>query len=42
MKAQLVLVNLLKDYPFAYKSILDDLVALLNPANNSSHEQIKV
>lgn len=41
MKAQLVLVNLLKDYPFAYKSILDDLVALLNPANNSSHEQIK-
>ncbi|XGW03770.1 hypothetical protein V3C99_015156 [Haemonchus contortus] len=41
VKAQLVLVNLLKDYPFAYKSIIGELTALLDPASNSSHEQIK-
>ncbi|KJH41163.1 HEAT repeat protein [Dictyocaulus viviparus] len=41
IKAQLVLVNLLKDYPFAHKSIISELVSLLDPANNSSHEQIK-
>ncbi|VDL72706.1 unnamed protein product [Nippostrongylus brasiliensis] len=40
-KAQLVLVNLLKDYPFAYKSIIGELIHLLDPASNSSHEQIK-
>lgn len=42
VKAQIVLVNLLKDYPFAHKSIIGDLVKLLDPANDSSHEQIKV
>ncbi|KAK6754916.1 hypothetical protein RB195_013722 [Necator americanus] len=41
IKAQLVLVNLLKDYPFAHKSIIGDLVRLLDPTNDSSHEQIK-
>ncbi|EYB92924.1 hypothetical protein Y032_0188g1139 [Ancylostoma ceylanicum] len=41
VKAQLVLVNLLKDYPFAHRSIIGDLVKLLDPANNSSHEQVK-
>ncbi|KAJ1362774.1 hypothetical protein KIN20_022447 [Parelaphostrongylus tenuis] len=41
IKAQLVLVNLLKDYPFAHKSILGELIDLLNPSSNSSHEQIK-
>uniref|UniRef100_A0A158P870 Proteasome activator complex subunit 4 n=1 Tax=Angiostrongylus cantonensis TaxID=6313 RepID=A0A158P870_ANGCA len=41
IKAQLVLVNLLKDYPFAHKSIIGELIDLLNPSRNSSHEQIK-
>ncbi|KIH63411.1 hypothetical protein ANCDUO_06287, partial [Ancylostoma duodenale] len=42
VKAQLVLVNLLKDYPFAHRSIIGDLVKLLDPANDSSHEQVKI
>ncbi|VDK50154.1 unnamed protein product [Cylicostephanus goldi] len=41
IKAQLVLVNLLKDYPFAYKSILGELVKFLDPKSDSTHEQVK-
>lgn len=36
------MLNIIKEHPYSYKLFLEDIIAYLNPANNPTHEQIKV
>ncbi|CAD6193666.1 unnamed protein product [Caenorhabditis auriculariae] len=41
IKAQAMLIYKMREYPYSYKYILDDILNYLDPASKATHEQIK-
>ncbi|ULT88652.1 hypothetical protein L3Y34_007695 [Caenorhabditis briggsae] len=40
-KAQAILLSKLREHPYSYKLILNDIISFLQPGNDVSHEQLK-